>query len=653
MKMKIYPGILILFILFLLFSVSAFPATYYVSAEGNDEHSGMEIKAAWKTIDRVNKLVPKPGDSILFRRGDEWVGTITANMWGLEGRQLFFGAYGNGPKPKIYGSEKITGWSLHSGNIYKARVSKPINQLFAGDDKMKAARHPNKGYLFITSVTGDLTITADGLSSKTDYTGARWFGRTNYFSTSLLEIQSSGANSLTFNDAPRFPLKPGLGFFMIGRLEFLDQPGEWYYDEKTETVYLWTPDGKSPENYTIRGSVHPEGMLISGKSYITIQDLHFLQQSEKGIHLRNSNNIVINNNDFSWQDGFGIYSRTEAENYKITGNSITGVNHYGMYLRISNSYISDNNISKVALFDNIGISGTGEDNFGGGIYLAGEKGNNVVRYNRLNELGFTGILFARPGNIIEYNYIKDVCLLKGDMGAIYTSWYKRSASSGPEGSIIRNNIIINVVGEKYGYTSKRHMGEGIYIDESAIGVLIENNTIAYCTNSGIKLHRTENVKVINNTIVDARQSIQILKSEGMEKNTIQNNLLVSVRNQDDYLKRQVLINASDGRAVYDFNEYVCLHDSDETFIADGSTYSNFGKWKLSSGNESNSRLINMPMSPGEKEILYYNDSKREIKINTGNNIYRDINGKRISGEIILQPFTSILLIGSDRKKSGT
>lgn len=391
--------------------------------------------------------------------------------------------------------------------------------------------------------------------------------------------------------------------------------------------------------------MYADGLNVNRKSFVTIHELHFLHQAEKGIHLRNSNNITIRNNKFSLQDGYGIYSQTNAQNIDISDNTITGVNHYGMYVRISHSEIKGNEISNVALFNNIGITGTGEDNFGGGIYLAGEDGNNIVRHNRITDIGFAGILFARKHNLIEYNFIKDVCLLKGDMGGIYTSWYKKAASSGPEGSIIRNNIILNVVGEKYGYTSKRHMGEGIYIDESASGVLIENNTIGYCSNSGIKLHRTENVSVKNNTIIGARQSIHVLKSEGSLKNKIENNLLVSAHNKDDYLQRQVLINSSDGRALFEQNRYVCLHGSDEIFL-EGSSYKTFPKWKSSSGETERSSIRHSPLAGNEKEFLFYNDCLLEKEIKLGNRIYRDLNGNAITGKVSLQPFTSVILLGT-------
>src|SRR5690606_23406031 len=101
---------------------------YYLSADGNDSNSGTRPSESWETLTRLNKLVPKPGDSIFFRSGDEWSGTIEVNMWGIEDRPVVYTAYGEGEKPKIYGSEIITGWTKHKGNIYKAKFDKEINQ---------------------------------------------------------------------------------------------------------------------------------------------------------------------------------------------------------------------------------------------------------------------------------------------------------------------------------------------------------------------------------------------------------------------------------------------------------------------------------------------------------------------------------------------
>ena len=71
---------------------------YYVSMEGNDSWSGLSPETPIKTINKLNSLPLKPGDFVLFRRGDLWRGNITAL------RGVTYAAYGKGEKPKIYGS---------------------------------------------------------------------------------------------------------------------------------------------------------------------------------------------------------------------------------------------------------------------------------------------------------------------------------------------------------------------------------------------------------------------------------------------------------------------------------------------------------------------------------------------------------------------
>ena len=41
-------------------------ATYYVSPDGNDDHSGRTPDEAWASIDRVNRDSFQAGDAILF-----------------------------------------------------------------------------------------------------------------------------------------------------------------------------------------------------------------------------------------------------------------------------------------------------------------------------------------------------------------------------------------------------------------------------------------------------------------------------------------------------------------------------------------------------------------------------------------------------------
>lgn len=88
--------------------------SYYVSAEGNDDNDGKSEKTPWATLEKVNNANLQPGDGVFFRRGDIWRGEALITQNGVT-----YSAYGEGPKPAIYGSpENGSGaekWSLLEG----------------------------------------------------------------------------------------------------------------------------------------------------------------------------------------------------------------------------------------------------------------------------------------------------------------------------------------------------------------------------------------------------------------------------------------------------------------------------------------------------------------------------------------------------------
>jgi len=52
----------------------------------------------------------KPGDTILFKRGEIWREQLIVPSSGTEGNPITFGAYGEGEKPKITGADIVTNW---------------------------------------------------------------------------------------------------------------------------------------------------------------------------------------------------------------------------------------------------------------------------------------------------------------------------------------------------------------------------------------------------------------------------------------------------------------------------------------------------------------------------------------------------------------
>src|SRR5690554_3793725 len=80
------------FTLFFLAATITLNATvYYVSNSGNDSNSGTTTDSSWKTLSKVNGFSFKPGDQVLFKKGDEWIGTITVSAAGTSGTPVVYG----------------------------------------------------------------------------------------------------------------------------------------------------------------------------------------------------------------------------------------------------------------------------------------------------------------------------------------------------------------------------------------------------------------------------------------------------------------------------------------------------------------------------------------------------------------------------------
>ncbi len=611
--------------------------TYYVGLNGNDTNPGTSMDQAWRSLTNVNNFVFSPGDQILFRRGDEWNGAIMVNASGTAGNPIVYGAYGTGEKPKIYGSEVITGWELHEGNIYKATFNTNITQIFVDGVKMKLARLTNTGYNTVNSVTSQTQFSCDALNAGINYAGARVMLRTENWYSIMRTVTSSNSKTLTIDLAPSGTIKVNQGFLLMNRLEFLDSSGEWYYNTVTKTVYLWTPNGNSPDNYEIRGSVIDDGVYLLNQDYITIRDLNILQQREKGLFV-NGTNLIIDNNQIEGQ-GYGIFSEGAKSDWVIQNNKIDDVNGKGIYTWISNSLIRDNEVTNTGNFETLGFNGTTSDNGGSGLEISGD--GNTIGYNRIIGASYNGI-FWRGRSVLQYNFIKDVCLMKSDGGGIYTG------SPTASGSLVAYNIIDHVVGNNTGGTTGRNLGEGIYLDEPTLNITAEFNTVIRCSNSGIFLHRVENHIIRKNTVFDARQCFNASKYSGTVKSNVNNNLFVIAKATDDYDPRQLAISYSGGNVVFDNNIYVNGFASDLVFK--NSTpfgYNTFEQWKAFIGSDYNSTYISTDLSAGETQEIIYNATKIAKTFNLNGAVAKDINRNPIPGTFTLQPFTSIILVGTN------
>jgi hypothetical protein len=70
---------------------------YYVSAAGSDAAAGTSPATAWATISKVNAATLNAGESVMFRGGDTFTGTVTVYASpGTATKPITFGSYGTG-----------------------------------------------------------------------------------------------------------------------------------------------------------------------------------------------------------------------------------------------------------------------------------------------------------------------------------------------------------------------------------------------------------------------------------------------------------------------------------------------------------------------------------------------------------------------------
>jgi hypothetical protein len=78
--------------------------TFYVdSAAGLDANSGESPERAWASLDRVNAAELRPGDTVRFKCGGMWRGSLVPAS-GDEGLPVRYTSFGEGPKPLFLGS---------------------------------------------------------------------------------------------------------------------------------------------------------------------------------------------------------------------------------------------------------------------------------------------------------------------------------------------------------------------------------------------------------------------------------------------------------------------------------------------------------------------------------------------------------------------
>jgi len=267
--------------------------TYHISPKGNDKNDGSEGKP-FRTIQRAADLL-EGGETCLVH-GGTYRESVRLTRSGTQDAPIVLAAC-PGEVVTLSGTEPVEGeWSRHEGSIWKTHTDREFEQLFAGGRMMIEARWPNATFEELLdrsrwANSGVGSRYGKMVDPELARTGVDWTGAVatlnvaHQFYTWARTVREHSAGSDTFTYDRDFPGITCFAdrttpwehnrYYLSGKLEALDAPGEWFLDVATGTLYLWPLDGRDPNACTVEAKVRDYGLEGEGLRHVELRGLHF------------------------------------------------------------------------------------------------------------------------------------------------------------------------------------------------------------------------------------------------------------------------------------------------------------------------------------------------------------------------------------------
>ncbi len=502
------------FVLFAVLSsavtVGAATSNYYVSPTGNDTTGDGSQARPWKTIQKAADTM-SAGDTCHVLDG-EYAELVRPARSGAAGQYISFVA--DGSAASVVGTRRITGWTAHSGSVWKANVTSDFDDLFVDRQRMVIARWPNlttgdvyrPNFFQATANGGDTSIIdANHLTQASGYwDGAKIFmvpglgwvadqrSVTGYDPATHRITFSPAISNAEWYDADQYSL-----YFLYDKLALLDAPSEWFLDRTTHTVYVWLPDGSDPNAHLVESSGGSAGFDLSGRSYVRVS----------GVSVINGNISLVNATWCRIESVRHLYPTIELKmsgsDNVITQSEIayagyTGVRIAGTRNTVSRCHIHHCDYLGATTAEYFGFDSLIQFGFKEVWPRIGESHNTVADCS-LHDAGRDGVIAQSDISacVLEHNEIYNTGLIALDTGGFYMS----TMDGG--GTVLRYNIVHDIrPRELYQWGAPVSPGNGIYLDEASANFVVHHNLVYGVPSQGITLHQaSRNNLVYNNTAV--------------------------------------------------------------------------------------------------------------------------------------------------------
>jgi parallel beta-helix repeat protein len=618
----------ILILLLVFYSWFGVAATHTVGSTGT-----------FTTIQQVNSHTFVAGDSILFKRGEVFIGNLVISQSGTAESPIFFGTYGAGATPIITGLVTVSVWSNLGSNIWESTIAASTlsncTMIAINGVTTPMGRYPNTGYLTLETHNANTSITDNELT--TTFTGGEIAVRTSSWTLDRSTITNHVGTTISYNPALTYEPTNGWGYFIQSHINCLDVQNEWYYNTVTKKIRVYS--SSIPINVKVAN--YDTLVTISG-DYITFDGITFDGANAYGFTSSAHTNITIKNCTIR-NSGINAIN-LDVEYASIYNCTISESNNIAIKLSDNSIYafIANNTITNTGIYPGMGQNSTYTR-----VGIISNASNSVIEYNTIDSSGYIGISFDGSNVILRNNFITGFCFVLDDGAGIYT--YKNPSTGPFTNRLITRNIVINGYSAIAGRTGGSNT-EGIYMDDATKSVEISYNSIANIDYIGLYIHNADSINIHDNTIYNCQQQLSLMK-DGISDNLIRNikvnnNKLVAKSNSQLVFEHRSTLDDILLFGTYNNNYYTrpIKESNSISALVGGSwvTYDLQG-WKTFSSQDTNS-LVSV------KTITDVNDFRFEYNATSYNKIvdldgsYSDIVGNNYNRNITINPYSSTVLI---------
>lgn len=454
--------------------------------------------------------MPKLGDQTieLVSNGTPDVsGTYTLDTTYCPG----FIAYGNGTYNLVSRGEvnnpDLQQWEVNDGiqtlfttdtNARELPVTLPINiSGSTGEVSLLTPSTITNGLMWVDKGIDDLNFTYHDSrinNYSTDDLVANGYFKYGW-STRMAKVSSidSAAKQITFETAPAYGVSTNdsnVGYFLINMPEELTEPGEYYIDRLTNTLYVYPKRDISLAKFTV--STNLTEVTKSTASYLNFIGLNFKECSNALLVIESNSNSLVKFCEFSKSRKAGI--TINGLDHVIEHNHFHNIAERMILINggVRETLTNGNNVVTSNLLDKSNLY-----YFTMAPVSVNGVGNKFIN-NTVYDTPYISVVFGGNNHSIEYNHFDNCMSFSTDGGVIYGG-----RNYAYRGTKCDNNLFSNTR-NRYRGTTDIH---GVYFDDLMSGNSMSSNVFYNFDGLALFTHDGQQNKINDNIFINVESAV--------------------------------------------------------------------------------------------------------------------------------------------------